>query len=334
MTGVARIAVRRGPIGGIAAGSDGRRLVVTNCADHSVSVIDIDTAAVMETLTGTAEPFAVAIGAARGGTARAYVSTATAAYDAIAVISLRTNTVIATHPVALHVNDLAVSRSGKRVYASRTGADRADVAMLDTTSGRVDAFDIATTPDATAGHLCLSTNGRQLYLATQRPSGAALAVVGIRAERVLNLIEIGFCIRDVALSPDGRQAYVAGWDPGFGATVKTIDTRAGVVTGTVKLGGFLTGMTLSGDGERAYLVTGDGVTVLCTRTQQIIGTIAAGPAPSCVAESPGGDRFYVADYGGAVTVVSITALKQPFNVTPMDLDKRGPMPHSKNRKDY
>ena len=55
---------------------------------------------------------------------RAYVSTVSPAYDSIAVIDMSTDTVVATHPLALSVSDLAVSADGKHVYASRNGARR------------------------------------------------------------------------------------------------------------------------------------------------------------------------------------------------------------------
>ena len=65
--------------------------------------------------------------------------------------------------------------------------------------------------------------------------------------------------------------------PDFGAVVDVVDTRTNKITSTRKIGeigGILTGLTLSGDGDRAYLVSDDGVTVLCTLTHDVIGTVA------------------------------------------------------------
>lgn len=195
------------------------------------------------------------------------------------------------------------------MYPSRTGVNRADVAILGTKTGRVDVVEIAAAPGTTAGCLHLGADGRRLYVANHAPSGGALAVVGTRARRVVDIIEVGSCIRDVALSPHGRTAYVACWDPGFGAAMKMIDTRAGTVTGTVKLGGFLTRLAPSDDGDRAYLVGGDGVTVLSTRTFEFVGTFTAEAPPFCVFESPDCTRPYVADCHGVVTVVSIATIR-------------------------
>ncbi len=69
LTVVATVAVHRGPI----ASPDGRELMVTNYGNGSASVIDTDTAAVVQTITGTDEPYAIAIGAARSDPAGAYI---------------------------------------------------------------------------------------------------------------------------------------------------------------------------------------------------------------------------------------------------------------------
>jgi DNA-binding beta-propeller fold protein YncE len=94
----------------------------------------------------------------------------------------------------------------------------------------------------------------------------------------------------------------------LGTVVDVIDAATNKITSTHKLGeitGNLTGLTLSRDGDRAYLVSDDAITVLCTRTQDITGTVAAAEQPSCVVESPDGKRLYVADYSGAVIVVPV-----------------------------
>ena len=47
------------------------------------------------------------------------------------------------YPVAHSVTDVAVSPDGRHVYASRTAANGADVAVLDTETGTDDAIGIA-----------------------------------------------------------------------------------------------------------------------------------------------------------------------------------------------
>ena len=60
VTRLGAVAVRRGPIGDIAATDDGT-LVVTNPGDDTVSLLDADTLAVAGVVAVPGEPFAVAV---------------------------------------------------------------------------------------------------------------------------------------------------------------------------------------------------------------------------------------------------------------------------------
>ncbi|KAA1248791.1 YncE family protein, partial [Mycobacterium simiae] len=151
------IRVNNGPIAGIDVTADGRRLIVTNYGDCSVSVIDTGTCRVLGTIAGVAEPFAIASSSAQAD--RAYISMVSPAYDSIGVVDVATNSVVATHPLTLSVSDLTVSPDGRYVYASRNGTRGADVAVLDTTTGRVAAIDIAITPGTTAECVRISSDG-------------------------------------------------------------------------------------------------------------------------------------------------------------------------------
>jgi YVTN family beta-propeller protein len=327
------IAVDSGPIGGIAISRDGSRLTVTNYGANSVSVIDTDSFRVVETVDGVDEPFAIAMGGS--GTGRAYVSSVSTAYDSIQVLDMSTNAVVATHPLALSVSDLAVDSAGRQVYVSRNASGVADVAVLDTATGRVRAIDVADAaraPGATTECVRVSPDGTRAYVGINGPAGGRLVVIGTKAQsekagvhpsrrkkrstgqrtglRVIDTVEIGLPVRDVALSPSGALAYVASFAPEVGVVVDVVDTRTNKITNTRKvgeIGGILTGMTLSADGDRAYLVSDDNVTVLCTLTHDIIATIGAGTQPSCVVESPDGTRLYIADYSGAVSVTPIAS---------------------------
>jgi len=301
--------------------------MVTNYGGDSVSIIDTDTCRVVDTLAGVQEPFAIAA----AGPNRVYVNSVYRAYDSIEVIDVPTNTIAATHPLAFSVSDMVASDDGRYVYASRNGNGGADVAVVDITTGRVEVIDVAG-PGSTAQCVRTSPDGAALYVGANSPAGGKLVVLGAPADdrssgrarwrrrkparargglTVTTVVEIGLAVRDVALSPDGAVAYVASCCPEVGAVVDFVDTRTNKITSTRKLGeisGNLTGCTVSHDGDRLYLIGDDGVTVLCTLTQDIIGTIAVAEQPSCVVESPDGKRLYVADYSGTVTVAALTAV--------------------------
>jgi YVTN family beta-propeller protein len=334
---VVEIAVQNGPISGIATSPDGARLLVTNYGRNSVSVIDTDTCRVVEAVADLDEPFAIAMGS--NDADRAYVSTVSTAYDAIAVIDVPTNTVVATHPLALSVSDLVVSPGGRYVYAGRNDAGGADVAVLDTTTGRVEAIEVATTPATTTECVRLSPDGGRLYVGTNGPAGGRVVVIGTHPQsnepgagrsswrgksstasrgdaeqtdlRVIDTIEISLPVRDVALSPNGAIAYVASCAPELGVVIDIIDTRTNKIIGTRTIGeisGILTGLTLSRDGDRAYLVSDDGIAVLCTLTHDVVGTVTVTNQPSCMVESPDAKYLYIADYSGAVTVAAVASI--------------------------
>jgi len=324
------IPVNNGPISSIAVSPDGARLMVTDYGRDSVSVIDTDTLRVVQTVAGVNEPFTIAVGSEDAK--RAYVSAVSAAYDSIEVIDTSSNTVIATYPLALSVSDLAVSSDGKYVYASRNGDRGGDIAVLDTSTGRIDVLELA--PGTTTECVRVSSDGGRLYVGTNGPAGGQLVVLGARSRRknstnstrptgnlrVIDTVGIGLPIRDVALSPDGSVAYVASSCPELGpdlsVVVDVIDTRNRKIVNTSKIGevsGVLIGLTLSGDGDRAYLVTDDSVTVLCTRTHDVVDTLGCAKQPSALVESPDGESLYVADYSGTVSVVPI-ASKTPLAI--------------------
>jgi len=313
---VPEIAVRNGPISAVAASPDGSRLLVANHGRHSVSILDTRACRVAGTVANIDEPYALAMG--RADARRAYVSTVSPAYDSIAAIDVPTNTVVASYPVALSVTDMVVSPDGRYVYASRHGDGGVDVAVLDTATERVRVIAVATTPRTTAQCVRISPDGARLYVGTNGPAGGRVVVVGTQApaeeaRAVIDAVETGLPIRDVGLSPDGAHAYVASCAADAGAVIDVIDTRTHQVTDTHKIGGvggILTGLTLSRDGERGYLVSDESVTVLCTSTQDVVGSIAVAGQPSCVAEGPDA-LLYIADYSGAVTVAPVAPFVTP-----------------------
>ncbi len=299
------VTVAGGPISDLVASPDGSRLFVTNYADDSVSIIDTATWRVTETIAGLSEPYAIAMGRRDGG--RAYVSTVFPGYDAVAVIDARSGAVTATHALTGSISDLAAGPDGERVYVGRTGTNGCDVAVLDAAAGLVASVELSGGRHTTIGGLRVSADGARLYAAVNGPSGGQLVVVRTQGTpRVVDTVDIGLPVRDLALSPDGATVHVASCAPELGAVIDTVDTRTLKITGTHKLGelGIVTGLTVSGDGERANLVTDAAVTVLCTFTHEVLGTVATAAAPSRVIESA--HRLCIADYSGTVTVAQAT----------------------------
>jgi YVTN family beta-propeller protein len=299
---VGTVAVRRGPIGDIAAGAS---VVVTNYGDDSVSFLNPDTLVVEDSIGVPGEPFAAVV-----SDDRAYVSTSSAGYDAVSVIDTNTRTVIATYPLAFGVTALAVSPDGKRVYAGRNGRDHVDVAVIDTTAERVGTIDIATGAGIGIDAIAVDPTGKRLYVATTDARGSQLVVVDAETARVDRKVWVGSPIRDLAFA-DGT-AYVLTSDRVRGGAVSVIDMSTNRITDTIELGiGAPTQMTLSPDKTRAYVVDYDHVAVLCTLSLEVVNTVTVDTRPSCVAVNFDGGRLYVADYAGDVSAFSIASTMPP-----------------------
>jgi DNA-binding beta-propeller fold protein YncE len=117
-------------------------------------------------------------------------------------------------------------------------------------------------------------------------------------------VRIGSPIRDIAIA-DGA-AYLLTSDRSRGGAVEVVDLSTNEITDTVELGvGAPTQMMLSPDTTLAYIVDYDRVFVVCTLSRQVVDTVTVEARPSCVAVDSYGERLYVADFAGGVTMFSV-----------------------------
>jgi serine/threonine protein kinase, bacterial len=113
----------------------------------------------------------------------------------------------------------------------------------------------------------------------------------------------------LALSPDGRRAFVVDQDHG---DLAVIDTGSGKVAATVPVGAGANSVALTPDGRRAY-VTDNGesddqpansVSVVDTTTNTVTTRVPVGVRPLGIVASPDGRRMYVTNLGTDATVGS------------------------------
>jgi YVTN family beta-propeller protein len=291
------IAVKRGPIADIAV--DDTRIVATNSAGESVSVLNARTLQVEATVPVAGEPFAVTT-----VDGRAFVAASAATYDSVSAIDTRAEELLASLPLDLDIVSVAAGRDGRKLFASGTRPDSADLAIVDVESGQVDTVAVAD-PESIVGAVRVASDGRRVYVATSDAERGKLTVVDVAKARVAGVVLTVAPIQDFVLSDDGAVAYVLGRDPERGGVVDTIDTVRGRLLARTWIGGHPTQFALGSDGNRMYIVDVDRVAVLCLITNEIVDGILVGANPSCVATSPDGGRLYVADYSGVVTAFAV-----------------------------
>jgi YVTN family beta-propeller protein len=89
------------------------------------------------------------------------------------------------------------------------------------------------------------------------------------------------CAPGVAITPNGRDAYVTNEDRG---TVSVIKTSTNTVVTSVELGGGLPfEVAITPNGRDAYVTTGNTVSVVGTSTNKVVKTVAVGSGADGIA---------------------------------------------------
>ena len=273
---------------------DGRQLVAAHYSDDSVSVIDLVTLTVSATVAGIAEPYAVAVAD------RAYVNTASREEDSVVAIDLKAGSTLAAKEITVGARGLELRRGEAAARdLARSGDQVADIAVIDTESGKSKTITVTRTVDDWVDTVRINADGTRLYAALNSDSGGSLVVIDVQARRVLHTVALNGSIGDIAVDRDNRRILVTGWDDELGGVVRVVDGDAGRVVDTIAVDGLPVQVIVSGGS--AYLVDGSEVVVIDTATATISDRIDAGSPVSCIAVSPDGTRLYVADYDGAIT---------------------------------
>ncbi|MEU5692544.1 YncE family protein [Actinosynnema sp. NPDC020468] len=147
-----------------------------------------------------------------------------------------------------------------------------------------------------------SADGKVAYVATQFNPG--LTVVNVGGAKVDGTIPVGGFANSVVLSPDGATAYVAvgagGGSRGYVAVVSTAD---GQVKTRVQAGYQPRDIAITPDGAKLFVADerAKGVTVVDTKTNQVVGTIKTTRPALKVTTDPKGQRVFIAGQQELVT---------------------------------
>jgi YVTN family beta-propeller protein len=175
---------------------------------------------------------------------------------------------------------------------------------------------VAAAPDGSRVYVTLSE------VQADGPTLGAVAVIETETCDVLAKLSLGDP-SGVAVSPDGRRAYVPNRDPRDGrGVVSVIDTATNAIAGSVAVSapsGSPKGVAVTPDGRNVYVATeheeldGQGmVSVIDAETEDVVATIGVNPFPAAVAIRPDGRFAYVLDLDGDPAVIDTVSLERTF----------------------
>lgn len=233
------------------------------------------------------------------------------------------NRVISSLPAQQNgvVTSLALSADGKYVMGT-VMAVTPGVMMIDTATRQPAAYltiDGMGTMTPTA--IASSPDGSRLYVtlngvAAQNGEGLLVAIdpyTGV----TLGQAKVGSAPTGVALSTDGRLAYVANSGSG---NVTVVDAWSMAPIGLLTVGVSPQKVAATPDGKR-ILVTNKGsatVSVIDTQSNSIVGTVNVGNGPLGIAVSPNSQFAYVANKDdGTVSLINIRSMSVMHVTDPM-----------------
>jgi YVTN family beta-propeller protein len=186
-------------------------------------------------------------------------------------------------------------------------------------------------------HTAISADGQRLAIvglsgfltmidtSTDRPIGTAHPLVGdtgLSAPFNSNEQDANTYPGQLALSPDGRIAYVVNVASG---AVAVVDTGSGHVIGAVPVGTKPDAIAITLDGRRLLVGAIEGVAVIDTTSNTPLHTIALGPPSGLtravagakqIAVAPDGARAYVVrDWENGITILDLNATTKLGTIT-------------------
>ena len=311
---VARLELAQRP-GRVALTADGSSLYVVNHDACSVTVVDTASRTVLTTIAVNEGPGAIALGVAPPSATPTATPppTPTAAPDAaracayvthssgqVSVIDTHTQLLLGSFAAPVASGHIALKPDGTRAYA--TGDTT--VAVIDTSINAVmDQFVLGSQP----GPITLSADGATLYAGLIYSPCYNLYAVDTAGGNISQRFGCTNCrgsspwsslLVGLAVSPDGRRAYIDKITGRFGVT-SVVDLRSGATNATIAFGDQPRGLALTPDGRTLYVALTSAVGVVDTTTDSVIDIVSLGASQLgasqvwAIAVRPDGGGVYV-----------------------------------------
>lgn len=265
----------------------------------SVSVIDVATNTVVDTiaLETSATPYALAINP--NGTT---LLTTDFNNSKLITISTRTNEVVATTAAGALPEGVGITPNGRYAYMASTDNDRIYV------------FDLLNPPltDSvffTSGNnpklFAFSPMGDYVYVTNQGPP-ATLSVIQTSTNTIVNAIPFTLPAYGVAITPNGKYAYVTHPQSNY---VSVVDLASTSVTQTITVGNAPYYIAITPNGKYAYVANeaDDTVSMIDLKSNTATNTISVGNGPRGVAITSDGKHVYITNFNANTVSVIHTS---------------------------
>jgi YVTN family beta-propeller protein/autotransporter-associated beta strand protein len=238
----------------------------------------------------------------------------------VSVINTATNTVLGSSFGGNVPAAIAVTPNGKFAYVATNFLfpptavpTRGSVSVINTTTNMVvvDSIPVGT-PQSGASGIAITPDGKFAYVVTNLlsdfgPLGTGtVSVINTTTNTVVGLpIPVGKRASGIAITPDGKFAYVTNTDSN---TVSVINTATNLVLGSIPVGSEPVGVAVTPDGKFAYVANSDSktVSVINTATNTVVSSIPVGIGPAVFGLSIG-PNIIVAP-GGPLSIANDAAL--------------------------
>ena len=279
--------------------------------------------------------------AAQSGTgsslAYATVRDATRNAGAVSIVDTTNNRVLATVPVGPGPNGMVVTSDEKRAYVVNYGTFPAPFAQATTLSDTVSVLQFETLNRDQNGQInlrprvvatitvglgplgiAITPDNREVYISNfgQDPrlvpggvAGNTVSVIETSSNKVISTIPVGKLPAGVAVTPDGKQAFVTCRGEN---QVWVIDTATHTVIRKIDVQNDPANLSFTPDGRRAYVTNfgSQSVSVINTATMTVLPVpggvaIPVGMVPIGVTISPDGARAYVVNaFSNSVSIIN------------------------------
>jgi len=279
---------------------------VANSNSNTVSVINIPTSSVINTISVGSGPLGVGISPDQ---TRVYVSNSGG--NDVSVINAASGTVVATIAVQSSPFSVAFTPDGTTAYVVNQGSN--SVSVINTTSQTVVAtVPVQSSPVGVA--MALTSNGTFAYVTNSESNTVSVIAVGSNPT-VVKTISVGSAPHGVAVTPNSSLAYVAN---SSSSNISVISVASNTVTATIPVGTTPHGVAFTPDSSFAYVTNHDSntVSVIDTASSSVVTTVPGFNGPIRVALTADGSFAYVTNLlGGNVSVINTVSNTTTGTVT-------------------